>query len=96
MLNELTRGIGTIYKNQKRLENEAQMLAVQTAKFNKNMEKWLAMYHSLNDALKEFGDIENWVETIETDMHAIAASLSTITAIKQHAKVKRESAIISS
>jgi vacuolar-type H+-ATPase subunit I/STV1 len=90
MLNELTRGIGTIYKNQKRLENEAQLLALQTGKFSKNMEKWLSMYHSLNDALKEFGDIENWVESIETDMNAIASSLSTIIAIKQHEKEKRE------
>lgn len=48
------------------------------AKFSKQTTQWVQMIEGFNTALKELGDIDNWVKTIERDMATIATSLEYV------------------
>jgi len=92
LLHELTSGIGAVYTNQKKIEEEAYRLQQQTAMLTKQVDQWVSMYNSLNSSIKEFGDLVNWSRVIEADMVNIATSLSTIIAIKQQEKQQQQQA----
>jgi len=78
LLDSVNTGVSNVYENQQKLEQEARTLGAQTARFAKQTNRWLAMYHGLNEALKELGDVRNWAQSIETDMNFIAANLENV------------------
>jgi len=83
LLTDVNKDVSAVYQNQQRLEQEAKALQTQTSRFVKQTNKWLAMYKSLNDSLKELGDVKNWAETIEADMKAVADTLQRVAAQSQ-------------
>lgn len=40
--------------------------------------QWISMVDNFNQALKEIGDVENWAERIEADMHSISQGLEFV------------------
>jgi DNA polymerase II small subunit/DNA polymerase delta subunit B len=85
---QLASEIGLVYRNQRRIENEAKKLQGNTLKFNKQLEQWQQQYNQYNNEIKQLGDINNFVNMIDQDLSALAVSLSTIIAIKQHEKAE--------
>ncbi|KAF9165516.1 hypothetical protein DFQ26_009833 [Actinomortierella ambigua] len=73
----------TLSSSQKELEQGARNLAAQSARYTKQTQQWLALVEQFDSALKELGDVQNWVEVIEKDMEQVTAALEG----KQHESV---------
>ncbi|KAF9900378.1 NHP2-like protein 1 [Linnemannia zychae] len=64
----LSGRVSQIFHNQKNLEQEARNLSIQTARYSKQTTQWLALVDQFGSALKELGDVQNWVQVIQRDM----------------------------
>ncbi|XP_004490700.1 biogenesis of lysosome-related organelles complex 1 subunit 1 [Cicer arietinum] len=71
-------GVQDSFLIQKRIELEIRALAVTITRFTKQTDQWLNATHSLNTALKEIGDFENWMKTMEYDFKNINAAIQNI------------------
>nr|AFK45925.1 unknown [Lotus japonicus] len=71
-------GVQDSFVNQKRIEHEIRALAVTITRFMKQTDQWLAATHSLNTALKEIGDFENWMKIMEYDCKSITTAIQNI------------------
>ncbi|KAF9091040.1 NHP2-like protein 1 [Mortierella sp. GBA35] len=58
----LSGRVSQIFLNQKDLEQEARNLSLQTARYSKQTAQWLALVDQFGSALKELGDVQNWVQ----------------------------------
>ncbi|XP_047320262.1 biogenesis of lysosome-related organelles complex 1 subunit 1-like [Impatiens glandulifera] len=63
---------------EKRIELETRDLDTSVARFGKQTDQWLAASHGINTALKEIGDFENWMKTMEYDCKRISAAICNI------------------
>ncbi|KAL1192750.1 Biogenesis of lysosome-related organelles complex 1 subunit 1 [Cardamine amara subsp. amara] len=71
-------GVEECFINEKRIETEIRNLAVTVARFGKQTDQWLAATHAVNSAVKEIGDFENWMTTMEFDCKKITAAICNI------------------
>ncbi|AEC08371.1 Biogenesis of lysosome-related organelles complex 1 subunit 1 [Arabidopsis thaliana] len=71
-------GVEECFVNEKRIESEIRNLAITVAKFGKQTDQWLAVTHAVNSAVKEIGDFENWMKTMEFDCKKITAAIRNI------------------
>ncbi|KAG0304889.1 biogenesis of lysosome- organelles complex 1 subunit 1 [Dissophora globulifera] len=69
--------VSQIFVNQKNLEQEARNLSLQTARYAKQTAQWLALVEQFDSALKELGDVQNWVQVIQKDMEQVTVSLES-------------------
>lgn len=61
-LEHVNRGSARVYQQQVKLEREAQLLQVQTARFVKQTHKWMDLYKYFDSALKVCGAVFYGVE----------------------------------
>ncbi|CAO3567191.1 unnamed protein product [Mortierella alpina] len=73
----LSDRVSQIFLNQKELEQEARNLSMQTARYAKQTAQWLALVEQFDSALKELGDVQNWVQVIQKDMEQVTSSLES-------------------
>lgn len=71
-------GVQESFVNEKRIELEIRALTATAMRFAKQTDQWLTASHSINTALKEIGDFENWMKTMEFDCKSITAAISNI------------------
>ncbi|CAN8285393.1 unnamed protein product [Cochlearia groenlandica] len=71
-------GVEDCFVNEKRIETEIRNLAVTVARFGKQTDQWLAATHAVNNAVKEIGDFENWIKTMEFDCKKITSAIRNI------------------
>ncbi|CAK8537935.1 unnamed protein product [Lathyrus sativus] len=71
-------GVQNSFVYQKRIELEIRALAVTITRFTKQTDQWLNATHSLNTAIKEIGDFENWMKIMEYDFKSISAAIQNI------------------
>ncbi|KAK6927178.1 Biogenesis of lysosome-related organelles complex 1 subunit 1 [Dillenia turbinata] len=64
--------------NQKRIEGEIRSLASTIIRFSKQTDQWLVASHSMNTVIKEIGDFENQMKTMEFDCSSISAAIHNI------------------
>ena len=61
------------------VEQEARSLQVQATKFSKQTNQWMAAITTFDNALKELGDFENYVRTLEWETQTVSDVLERIT-----------------
>ncbi|XP_057772535.1 biogenesis of lysosome-related organelles complex 1 subunit 1 [Salvia miltiorrhiza] len=71
-------GVHEIFINEKRIKVEIQALTATIMRFSKQTDQWLAVSHAINTAVKEIGDFENWMKTMELDCKSISAAICNI------------------
>ncbi|XP_071690636.1 biogenesis of lysosome-related organelles complex 1 subunit 1 [Rutidosis leptorrhynchoides] len=71
-------GVEECFVNEKRIEVEIRALKATVMRFAKQTDQWLATTHAINNAIKEIGDFENWMKTMELDCKSITAAISNI------------------
>ncbi|KAI3667827.1 hypothetical protein L6452_42897 [Arctium lappa] len=71
-------GVEECFVNEKRIEVEIRALKATILRFAKQTDQWLASTHAINNAIKEIGDFENWMKTMELDCKSITAAISNI------------------
>eukprot|EP00035_Acanthoeca_spectabilis_P040412 m.69682 g.69682 ORF g.69682 m.69682 type:complete len:130 (-) comp9978_c0_seq2:4490-4879(-) len=78
LVESLNEGVAAVFTTQKQLELEAKHLQGSLVKYTKLSNQWISMVENFNQALKEIGDVENWAERIEADMHSISQGLEFV------------------
>ncbi|XP_073039772.1 biogenesis of lysosome-related organelles complex 1 subunit 1 [Primulina eburnea] len=78
LVNAVNGGVQEVFIIEKRIEIEIRALAATVARFSKQTDQWLAASHTINTAVKEIGDFENWMKTIELDCKSISAAIRNI------------------
>ncbi|KAB1225698.1 Biogenesis of lysosome-related organelles complex 1 subunit 1 [Morella rubra] len=71
-------GVQEAFINEKRIELEIRALAATISRFMKQTDQWLTATHAINTAIKEIGDFENWMKTMEFDCKSINAAIHNI------------------
>ncbi|KAG6383749.1 hypothetical protein SASPL_156481 [Salvia splendens] len=71
-------GVREVFINEERIDKEIQALTASITRFSKQNDQWLAASHALNTAVKEIGDFENWMKTMELDCKSISAAICNI------------------
>ncbi|XP_058198733.1 biogenesis of lysosome-related organelles complex 1 subunit 1 [Rhododendron vialii] len=78
LVDAVNGGVQESFVNEKRIELEIRALAVTVVRFAKQTDQWLAASHTINTAVKEIGDFENWMKTMEFDCKSISAAICNI------------------
>ncbi|KAF5727297.1 biogenesis of lysosome-related organelles complex 1 subunit 1 [Tripterygium wilfordii] len=78
LVDAVNGGVQESFVNEKRIELEIRALAATVTRFIKQTDQWLAASHSINTAVKEIGDFENWMKTMEFDCRSINAAIRNI------------------
>ncbi|KAL8516426.1 hypothetical protein ACS0TY_014906 [Phlomoides rotata] len=78
LVNTVNGGVQQIFINEKRVEMEIRALTATIMRFSKQTDQWLAASHAINNAVKEIGDFENWMKTMELDCKSISAAICNI------------------
>ncbi|KAJ6229638.1 bloc-1 complex subunit 1 [Anaeramoeba flamelloides] len=68
LLTSITGGVNVVFQNQRHLETEVSKLQTQIGKFYKEADQWKDLIKRINEPLKELGDVENWMRTIDQDL----------------------------
>ncbi|XP_062016258.1 biogenesis of lysosome-related organelles complex 1 subunit 1 [Rosa rugosa] len=78
MVEAVNGGVQESFVNEKRIELEIRALAATITRFTKQTDQWLTVTHSMNTAIKEIGDFENWMKIMEFDCKSITAAIHNI------------------
>ena len=83
-LNVLTQSINQSFNNQKKIENQLLRLQNDSKKINDEIERWIAINQTINQSMKEMGDVVNWSNHLDNELTHVAQSLATIIAYKEN------------
>ncbi|KAJ6976054.1 hypothetical protein NC653_031781 [Populus alba x Populus x berolinensis] len=78
LVDKVNGGVQESFVNEKRIEMEIRGLTASIVRFMKQSDQWLAATHSINTAIKEIGDFENWMKTMEYDCKSITTAIHNI------------------
>ena len=71
----LSLSVSQAFQTQKVVEQEARSLQAQAAKFSKQTQQWMGCIGAFDQALKELGDFENYVRTLEWEIQTVSDAL---------------------
>ncbi|GFP80546.1 biogenesis of lysosome-related organelles complex 1 subunit 1 [Phtheirospermum japonicum] len=78
LVNAVNGDVQEVFINEKRIEMEIRALATTIMRFSKQTQQWLTASHAINNAVKEIGDFENWMKTMELDCKSITTAICNI------------------
>ncbi|XP_022730595.1 biogenesis of lysosome-related organelles complex 1 subunit 1 isoform X2 [Durio zibethinus] len=78
LVDAVNGGVQESFINEKRIEVEIRALAATIGRFMKQTDQWLAASHAVNSAVKEIGDFENWMKSMDFDCKSINAAIGNI------------------
>ncbi|GMT18751.1 hypothetical protein PFISCL1PPCAC_10048, partial [Pristionchus fissidentatus] len=78
VVDHLNTKVGVAYHNEKKLDVEAKRFDQNSAHLTKHTEQWMGLADTLNDALKEVGDVEHWTRMMECDLEQILETLKKV------------------
>ncbi|XP_030503097.1 biogenesis of lysosome-related organelles complex 1 subunit 1 isoform X2 [Cannabis sativa] len=78
LVDAVNGGVQECFVNEKRIELEIRALTATITRFMKQTDQWLTATHAFNSAVKEIGDFENWMKTMEFDCKSVVAAIHNI------------------
>ncbi|XP_057549316.1 biogenesis of lysosome-related organelles complex 1 subunit 1 [Amaranthus tricolor] len=78
LVDAVNGGVQESFLYQKQIEMEIRSLTTTINRFHKQTQQWLTASHSLNTAIKEIGDFENWIKVMEYDCKSITTAIRNI------------------
>ncbi|XP_062086725.1 biogenesis of lysosome-related organelles complex 1 subunit 1 [Humulus lupulus] len=78
LVDAVNGGVQECFVNEKRIELEIRALTATITRFMKQTDQWLTATHAFNTAVKEIGDFENWMKTMEFDCKSVVAAIHNI------------------
>ncbi|KNA18634.1 hypothetical protein SOVF_068660 [Spinacia oleracea] len=78
LVDAVNGGVQESFLHQKQIELEIRGLTTTINRFHKQTDQWLAASRSLNTAIKEIGDFENWIKVMEYDCKSITTAIRNI------------------
>ena len=78
IISSIESAVALIHDNQRKIEKEAKEFKQESTKLAKMSKKWVDMYDSLNNSMKELGDIVNWAGMIERDMSKVSETIEQL------------------
>jgi len=78
LVDTLNAGVADAFRTQKQIELDARRLQAEAGRFQKQTQQWIGAVQTFDKALKEIGDFENWVKSMEWDMQTVASALENV------------------
>mmetsp|Transcript_14040 Transcript_14040/g.29468 ORF Transcript_14040/g.29468 Transcript_14040/m.29468 type:complete len:118 (-) Transcript_14040:96-449(-) len=78
LVDAVNAGVAEAFQTQKVIEQEARSLQVQAHKFNKQTTQWMGAITTFNNSLKELGDFEQYVKTLEWEIQTVSDAIERI------------------
>ncbi|PKA66236.1 Biogenesis of lysosome-related organelles complex 1 subunit 1 [Apostasia shenzhenica] len=78
LVDTVNGGVEEVFINEKRIEHEIRGLVSNVMRYKKQTNRWLAASHAMNSVLKEIGDFENWMKTMDFDCKSISVVIQNI------------------
>mmetsp|Transcript_33823 Transcript_33823/g.40886 ORF Transcript_33823/g.40886 Transcript_33823/m.40886 type:complete len:123 (-) Transcript_33823:523-891(-) len=78
LVDTLNSDVSECFRTQKQIELESRKLQAEALRFSKQTQQWINMVSTFDKSLKEIGDFENWVKTMEWDMQTVATALERV------------------
>ncbi|XP_021278308.1 biogenesis of lysosome-related organelles complex 1 subunit 1 [Herrania umbratica] len=78
LVDAVNGGVQETFMNEKRIELEIRALTATVGRFMKQTDQWLAASHAINTAVKEIGDFENWMKSMDFDCKSINTAIRNI------------------
>eukprot|EP00976_Prorocentrum_cordatum_P002165 42917-Prorocentrum_minimum.AAC.3 len=80
LVDQLNSGVVEAFQVQKEIEAQARELQTEAVRFSQQTEKWANSVQTFDNAVKEIGDFEHWMKTMEWDMQTVATALESVAA----------------
>jgi hypothetical protein len=71
-------GVSEAFEVQKEIETQSRALQTEAVRFSQQTDKWMKSVQTYDTAVKEIGDFENWMKTMEWDMQTVATALENV------------------
>ena len=78
MISSLDSEVLCLHQNQRKIEKETKDLRENAKKLASSAQKWVELYDSLNDAMKQLGDVVNWAQLLEKDMQTVGTAVARL------------------
>ncbi|KAL0905354.1 hypothetical protein M5K25_023766 [Dendrobium thyrsiflorum] len=78
LVDTVNGGVQEAFTTEKHIEVEIRALISTIIRYKKQTNQWLAASHALNSVLKEIGDFENWMKTMDLDCKSINSAIRNI------------------
>lgn len=78
MISSLDSEVLCLHQNQRKIEKETKELRDNAKKLAITAQKWVELYDSLNDSMKQLGDVANWAQMLEKDMQTVGAAVARL------------------
>ena len=80
LVDQLNSGVSEAFDVQREIEAQSRELQAEAVRFSQQTEKWMHSVQTFDNAVKEIGDFENWMKTMEWDMQTVATALESVAA----------------
>eukprot|EP00897_Mesotaenium_endlicherianum_P002656 jgi/Mesen1/2418/ME000157S01557 len=80
LVDSVNASVQSVFGAEKLIEVEVRSLGATVQRYRQQHAQWLAVLHDFDDALKELGDFENWVEIINHDLQTVAGAVAILSA----------------
>lgn len=80
LVDTVNSGVVEVFENQKKIEEEARELQAKSAKFARVTSEWVRILNSFDKELREIGDFENWIKSIEFDLNNLTGVMEYVAA----------------
>ncbi|KAJ3449421.1 bloc-1 complex subunit [Anaeramoeba flamelloides] len=88
--NSITEGVNVVFHNQRHLEIELNKLQTQIGKFYKESDQWKDLIKKINEPLKELGDVENWMRTIDQNLKDLVLCVNFVNEYQNEKEVEQK------